>query len=115
MVIGINAVKGKSVNNTTPLELEAMRGMLVKSSDVLFQLEGNTPLVLRGIKEAGRGTSLLRHDWTFESMGIGGLDNEFSDIFRRAFASFLPRSSRNWVSNTLKVFSYMARPAPEKP
>merc|ERR1712093_819287 len=29
----------------------------------------------------------LRPDWNFEKMGIGGLDTEFSDIFRRAFAS----------------------------
>lgn len=28
-------------------------------------------------------------DWNFEEMGIGGLDNEFATIFRRAFASRL--------------------------
>ena len=31
--------------------------------------------------------TIFRPDWNFESMGIGGLDKEFSDIFRRAFAS----------------------------
>ena len=29
----------------------------------------------------------INPDWNFEKMGIGGLDKEFSDIFRRAFAS----------------------------
>jgi vesicle-fusing ATPase len=31
--------------------------------------------------------NIIKHDFNFESMGIGGLDNEFSQIFRRAFAS----------------------------
>lgn len=31
--------------------------------------------------------SIINPDWNFERMGIGGLDKEFSDIFRRAFAS----------------------------
>ena len=31
--------------------------------------------------------SLFRHDFNFETLGIGGLDKEFSAIFRRAFAS----------------------------
>lgn len=31
--------------------------------------------------------SIISPDWNFERMGIGGLDKEFSDIFRRAFAS----------------------------
>jgi hypothetical protein len=31
--------------------------------------------------------SIINPDWDFQKMGIGGLDNEFSGIFRRAFAS----------------------------
>ena len=31
--------------------------------------------------------ALINPDWDFKKMGIGGLDKEFSDIFRRAFAS----------------------------
>lgn len=33
--------------------------------------------------------SIINSDWNFEDMGIGGLDEEFSGIFRRAFASRL--------------------------
>lgn len=36
---------------------------------------------------------LFRPEWRFEDMGIGGLDKEFQDIFRRAFASRLFPSS----------------------
>lgn len=31
--------------------------------------------------------SLINPDWDFSQMGIGGLDNQFNAIFRRAFAS----------------------------
>ena len=31
--------------------------------------------------------SIFRSDFKFDDMGIGGLDNELSNIFRRAFAS----------------------------
>uniref|UniRef100_A0A672T2W6 Vesicle-fusing ATPase n=2 Tax=Sinocyclocheilus grahami TaxID=75366 RepID=A0A672T2W6_SINGR len=31
--------------------------------------------------------TIINPEWNFEKMGIGGLDKEFSDIFRRAFAS----------------------------
>lgn len=31
--------------------------------------------------------AILQPNFKFEDMGIGGLDNEFSAIFRRAFAS----------------------------
>jgi len=31
--------------------------------------------------------SAIPQDWDFNKMGIGGLGNEFSTIFRRAFAS----------------------------
>ena len=32
-------------------------------------------------------TRVMLQDWSFEKMGVGGLDQEFQDIFRRAFAS----------------------------
>lgn len=31
--------------------------------------------------------SIINPDWDFQTMGIGGLSNEFNAIFRRAFAS----------------------------
>jgi vesicle-fusing ATPase len=33
--------------------------------------------------------AILRSDFSFQELGIGGLDDEFSVIFRRAFASRL--------------------------
>lgn len=39
------------------------------------------------IESFDSATPIFRPDWNFESMGIGGLDAEFNEIFRRAFAS----------------------------
>lgn len=38
-------------------------------------------------RSRGARQSIINPEWNFERMGIGGLDKEFSDIFRRAFAS----------------------------
>jgi len=41
------------------------------------------------LKNAGAGSrdTIIKADFKFENMGIGGLDNEFATILRRAFAS----------------------------
>lgn len=53
----------------------------------LFLLQESTiQLIGRAIGDSAH-TALISPDWDFKQMGIGGLDKEFSDIFRRAFAS----------------------------
>lgn len=65
------------------------RGILVKQSAVTFVKAPSSAIKLTGESSGGPAPSSVtfRPDWNFESMGIGGLDSEFSDIFRRAFAS----------------------------
>ncbi|XP_048871157.1 vesicle-fusing ATPase isoform X2 [Brienomyrus brachyistius] len=63
-------------------------GLLLGNSQVIFEKAENSSITLVGkakTKEARQ--SIINPDWNFERMGIGGLDKEFSDIFRRAFAS----------------------------
>eukprot|EP00250_Pteridium_aquilinum_P005582 c15654_g1_i1 orf=195-2447(+) len=65
----------------------ATRGMLVKATSFFFE---STPT--SGIKFAnqrgGTNSNLFKQrDFNFQKLGIGGLDAEFQDIFRRAFAS----------------------------
>lgn len=48
--------------------------------------ESTIQLIGRAIGDSAH-TALISPDWDFKQMGIGGLDKEFSDIFRRAFAS----------------------------
>ncbi|XP_056265885.1 vesicle-fusing ATPase isoform X2 [Pseudoliparis swirei] len=63
-------------------------GLMVGNSQVIFEKAESSSLTLIGkakTKEARQ--SIINPEWNFEKMGIGGLDREFSAIFRRAFAS----------------------------
>jgi len=66
----------------------ARRGMLGPQTQLQLRPAAQSPIKLTGaaVEEAAK-TNIFRSDWSFEAMGIGGLDQEFSDIFRRAFAS----------------------------
>ncbi|XP_038619424.1 vesicle-fusing ATPase isoform X2 [Tachyglossus aculeatus] len=63
-------------------------GLVLGNSQVAFEKADNSSLSLIGkAKTKENRQSIINPDWNFEKMGIGGLDREFSDIFRRAFAS----------------------------
>lgn len=63
-------------------------GLVLGNSQVAFEKAENSSLNLIGkAKTKENRQSIINPDWNFEKMGIGGLDKEFSDIFRRAFAS----------------------------
>ena len=62
--------------------------MLLPDSLAVFEKAENSSINLVGkAKSQVARTSIINPDWNFEQMGIGGLDNEFNTIFRRAFAS----------------------------
>uniref|UniRef100_H3CKM7 Vesicle-fusing ATPase n=1 Tax=Tetraodon nigroviridis TaxID=99883 RepID=H3CKM7_TETNG len=64
-------------------------GLLLANSQVVFEKSETSSMTLVAGKSKTREScqSIINPDWNFEKMGIGGLDKEFSDIFRRAFAS----------------------------
>ncbi|ELU11293.1 hypothetical protein CAPTEDRAFT_178991 [Capitella teleta] len=63
-------------------------GTLSGNTTVCFEKTDNSPLNLTGKAKGKHATqSIINPDWNFNKMGIGGLDTEFSAIFRRAFAS----------------------------
>ncbi|CAB1441592.1 unnamed protein product [Pleuronectes platessa] len=63
-------------------------GLLLGNSQVIFEKSDTSSMTLIGkAKTRESRQSIISPDWNFEKMGIGGLDKEFSDIFRRAFAS----------------------------
>ncbi|ESN92582.1 hypothetical protein HELRODRAFT_189514 [Helobdella robusta] len=63
-------------------------GVTMPNTILCFDKADNSPVNLIG-KCKGKQTyqSIISPDWNFDKMGIGGLDKEFSTIFRRAFAS----------------------------
>uniref|UniRef100_UPI0037E825A5 vesicle-fusing ATPase-like n=1 Tax=Semicossyphus pulcher TaxID=241346 RepID=UPI0037E825A5 len=63
-------------------------GLLLGNSQVIFEKSETSSVTLIGKSKTRESRqSIISPDWNFERMGIGGLDKEFSDIFRRAFAS----------------------------
>ena len=61
------------------------RGLITAQTAFAFEAMGGIKLA-RGAG-AGGGASFSFEHFNFQKLGIGGLDREFSDIFRRAFAS----------------------------
>ncbi|KAK8806475.1 hypothetical protein WA588_003043 [Blastocystis sp. NMH] len=61
-------------------------GQLVKASTLLFKKKKDAALRIQGGASSGN-SRLFERGFNFQAMGIGGLDKEFADIFRRAFAS----------------------------
>lgn len=65
----------------------AARGILTAHTAINFYKDAKTPIQLKGSSRRPAANSIVAPDFKFENMGIGGLDSEFSTIFRRAFAS----------------------------
>ncbi|GIC87158.1 AAA family ATPase SEC18 [Aspergillus udagawae] len=63
------------------------RGILTRHTQVTFFKDARTGINLKPSNRRPAANSIITPDFKFEDMGIGGLDAEFSTIFRRAFAS----------------------------
>ena len=61
-------------------------GQLVKASTLLFKKKKDVAIRIQGGASSGTNR-LFERGFNFQAMGIGGLDKEFADIFRSAFAS----------------------------
>lgn len=64
-------------------------GQFLRSTEVSFRKAASAAgLKMTGSSAGGKGNSkLFAKGFNFEALGIGGLNKEFQDIFRRAFAS----------------------------
>lgn len=84
--------KKKEGEEAKPETPETM-GQLMQPTDITFtRAEGSVSIVLTGDRVAeggssGQANNIFLSDFDFEKLGIGGLDSEFNQIFRRAFAS----------------------------
>lgn len=74
--------------STAPVETEpTARGILTRHTIINFYKDARTGINLKASNRRPAANSIIQPDFKFENMGIGGLDAEFSTIFRRAFAS----------------------------
>lgn len=65
----------------------ASRGLLTPQTQINFFRDPRSPINLKASSRRPAANAIVAPDFKFEDMGIGGLDAEFSTIFRRAFAS----------------------------
>ncbi|DBA03177.1 TPA: hypothetical protein N0F65_003897 [Lagenidium giganteum] len=63
-------------------------GALLSGAIINFTKGKEAPVRLTN-QSSGQSRSVFKPDFDFSKLGIGGLDKEFNDIFRRAFASRL--------------------------
>lgn len=62
-------------------------GILAAASKILVGKSGQSTVNLVNVQKSSTSSKMFRPDFSFSKMGIGGLDSELGDIFRRAFAS----------------------------
>jgi vesicle-fusing ATPase len=63
------------------------QGLLAPDTHFQFETAGNSGFKIIN-QQGGQSTNIFKgKDLNFQKLGIGGLDAEFQDIFRRAFAS----------------------------
>ncbi|KAF8638609.1 hypothetical protein AX17_002150 [Amanita inopinata Kibby_2008] len=63
------------------------RGVLMERTEVNVLKAPDSTVKLKANSKRAPPNAILAPSFKFEDMGIGGLDTEFSEIFRRAFAS----------------------------
>lgn len=62
-------------------------GILMSETEISFTKTEGSPLNLKASKKRAAANAIVKPDFNFSDMGIGGLDDEFQIMFRRAFAS----------------------------
>jgi len=70
-----------------PIERPEERGVLTDRTEIVFFKAKGATINVQLDNRAPAQNAIIRPDFKFADMGIGGLDEEFSTIFRRAFAS----------------------------
>ena len=65
---------------------ENVIGKMIDETSFEFECKPSANFSIRG-QSASRARSIFKSDFKFEDMGVGGLDKEITDIFRRAFTS----------------------------
>lgn len=96
LVATASSIETSSLKNITGLDRKAdssfstaQIGILLPQSSVFFVKSPQSQIKLTGSSSStiASNRTLLKPNFKFEDLGIGGLDEEFTIFFRRAFAS----------------------------
>ncbi|KAJ2356588.1 transport between ER and Golgi ATPase protein [Coemansia sp. RSA 2618] len=81
--VPLDVLRGDDADSGTA----ATCGVLTTATAVMVARASGSQIDLRGAAVSRKANAIIQPDFRFEDLGIGGLDHEFSNIFRRAFAS----------------------------
>ncbi|MCJ1470531.1 transport between ER and Golgi ATPase protein [Pseudocyphellaria aurata] len=85
--VDLSMDKSSASQELTGSEETLSRGNLTDKTHVNFFKDPKSGIKLKPSSRRPASNPILQANFKFEDMGIGGLDKEFSSIFRRAFAS----------------------------
>ncbi|KAK8808497.1 hypothetical protein WA158_008398 [Blastocystis sp. Blastoise] len=83
---GVDIASLDKPTSPAPRDFGRTKGQLIQATSITFKKKKDVAIRLQG-GSTGQNTRLFERGFNFQQMGIGGLDKEFADIFRRAFAS----------------------------
>lgn len=83
----VNLGEKPDADSSVPSKDPRARGILTAETQVDFFKDPRSDIKLKASNRRPAANSIVQPGFKFEDMGIGGLDTEFSAIFRRAFAS----------------------------
>lgn len=83
----LNIVVLKVVEETLDEGYKKSFGELDNDTEIKFTVSPKSTKILRIKSDKLRETDIIKLEFNFEKLGIGGLDKEASHIFRRAFNS----------------------------
>ena len=69
------------------LQVNSSRGRLTQETSFVFDAAPGSNLIIGGQRNVAAPQLFKSREFNFEKLGIGGLDAQFDQIFRRAFAS----------------------------
>ncbi|KAJ3211728.1 transport between ER and Golgi ATPase protein [Entophlyctis luteolus] len=84
--VDFRTLQGGAANSLPQANGQGFRGILMDQTVINLTKAADSSVKLKGGSKS-HTQLLIQPNFKFEDMGIGGLDKEFSQIFRRAFAS----------------------------
>jgi len=89
-IVGLEAISHSNLRKTGNMRQESVMSAIISgNTQIQFSANANSPLMLSGNSQNLKSSQnmIINPDFDFAQMGIGGLGEEFKEIFRRAFAS----------------------------
>jgi len=87
--ISLTDLRMEKTEDPTTISDPRAKGILTRQTTMNFTKDPRSAINLKASLTRPVANAILQPNFKFEDMGIGGLDAEFSTIFRRAFASRL--------------------------